>query len=174
MRKKRKRTIRLYEWDKLNRALRTNIYSQFIVTYGIMTGIAIVSMLATIASSMMNGNPPISHSDLEGILISAYLPTTITLISTSTLEYDSIHSSRYCSSVFITAIVIMALFHTLFDCINVFLGESWLTTLVFIMTLILQFCSFFFLLYKINQISDKRSKKYLSSSDGQISAIRRH
>lgn len=160
--------MRKTEIIKQNEALQKSLYAQFIVIYGIMVGIAVVSYIATISKW-----PQVTSSELESIFVNSFVPTTITLLATALFEYEFVRKSKTVMAVYIMLTVTMSLFYTMFVCFEVLQASQVATTVSAIIASVITSFSFALLWWMVSRLNLKIEKRDTAVSDGHICAVRR-
>lgn len=156
------------ETIKQTESYQKSLYAQFIVIYGIMIGIALVSYIATL-SDLSNVTLP----KLESIFVNSFVPTTITLLATALFEYEFVRNSKVVMAVYITLTVSMSLFYTMFVCFEVLKAPEITTTISAAIASVSTILSFLLVLFMVKQLNVSSKKRNKTVSDGSICAVRR-
>ena len=160
--------MRKTEIIKQNEALQKSIYAQFIVVYGIMIGIAVVSYVATLTKL-----PDVTVAELESIFVDSFVPTTITILATALFEYEFVRRSKIIMAVFIMLTVMMALFYAMFVCFEVLQASQVAITISASIASLVTIGSFCLLWRKVGGLNRQVGGSNFTVSDGHICSVRR-
>lgn len=150
-----------------NTEIKKSIYAQIIVIYGIMCGMAMVSLFAVCSKDSIN------RTDLAKVLVDAFVPTTITVYATGLFEFEFIKKNKTVMAACIALMVLMSLFYTTAVCFGAILNDHKMTVVVAAIAIITSFASVLLLWWKTSKLGCDAEKKYIDISDGHICAVRK-
>lgn len=159
--------MRKTEIIEKNESLQKSLYAQFIVVYGIMVGISIISIIA-----ITTKKKPFTAADIAGIFVNSFTPTTITLFSTALFEYEFVKDSKVTMSLYIMLTVVMSLFYAMFAFYDA-LTSTYIRVIATVITSLITCGSFGLLWWMVSKLNLEVEERNKTVSDGHICAVRR-